>query len=170
LAGLPYVIGRWHARDSAWIEGSRFFPETAAETVRTYQAGTGQEIFVYIGYFASQRQGESLISAHSNPIRLGAQEAPLPRPIAGLQRVNQSMPTINGKRYEALFWYHLPSGKTTGRYETKLRQILDAVTRGHNNGAVVLLATPASETNKAAVDDLLEFATGIAPVLEKYLP
>ena len=97
---------------------------------------------------------------------------PLPKAIAGLQRTNHSVPTIDGKRYDALLWYHLPSGKTTGRYETKLRQFLDAVIRGHNNGAVVLLATPAAENpgRTASVADLMEFASVLAPVLEEFLP
>lgn len=172
LAKLPYAFNGWHAKDSAWIEGSRFFPGAATETIRTYHSITGKEILLYIGYFASQRQGQSLTGLLANPIRLNARELPLPNATAGLQRVNHSMPTIDGKRYKALFWYHLPSGNTTGRYETKLRQFLDAVIRGHNNGAVILLATPASENQDgpAAVNDLLEFATVIAPVLEEYLP
>jgi hypothetical protein len=129
-------------------------------------------MFLYIGYFASQSQEKSLTRKLSNPIRQDVRELPLPTAVAGLQRVNHSLPTVDGKRYEALFWYHLPSGNTTGRYETKLRQFLEAVIRGHNNGAVVLLATPASESQDktAAVDDLLEFATAVAPVLEQYLP
>jgi EpsI family protein len=172
LAELPHVIDGWRARDSAWIQGNRFFPGTAAETVRTYHTISGKEIFLYIGYFASQRQGESLTGRLSNPIRRDARELRLPKAVAGLQRVSYSIPTIDGKRYEALFWYHLSSGNTTGRYETKLRQFLDPVIRGHNNGAVILLATPASENHDgaAAVGDLMEFATVIAPVLEEYLP
>ncbi len=172
LGEFPYALNGSHARDSAWIEGSHFFPGAAAEVIRTYQTIAGKEIFLYIGYFASQRQGESLTSKQSNPIRRDARELPLPKAIAGLQRVNHSVPTIDGKRYEALFWYDLPSGNFTGRYETKLRQFLDAVIHGHNNGAVILLATPASEyrDGAAAVDDLLEIATGMAPVVEQYLP
>jgi len=170
LAQLPRVIDRWHAQDSAWIDGNRFFPGATAEAIRAYQSSTGKEISLYIGYFASQREGESLTSKRSNPIRRDARELSLPQAVAGLQRVNYSVPTIDGKRYEAFFWYRLPSGNTTGRYETKLKQFLDAVFRGHNNGAVILLATPVSETNSTSVDDLLEFATVLAPVLEEYLP
>jgi EpsI family protein len=170
LAEFPYALNGKYGRDSVWIEGSRFFQGADAEVIRTYQGIAGKEIFLYIGYFTSQRNGASLSSKLSNPIRRDARELSLPKAIAGLQRVNHSMPTIDGKRYEALFWYRLPTGNITGRFETKLRQFLDAVIRGHNNGAVILLAAPASDTNKAAVDDLLEFAAGMAPALEKYLP
>ena len=43
---------------------------------------------------------------------------------------------------------------------------------GHNNGAVVLLATPAAENSgrTASVADLMEFASVLAPVLEEFLP
>jgi EpsI family protein len=171
LAEFPHVIDRWHARDSAWIDGRRFFPGVAAETIRAYQTAE-KEIFLYIGYFASQRQGESLIGAASNPIRDGARELSVPQSIAGLQRANHSALMIDTKRYETLFWYHLPSGNVTGRYETKMKQVLDAVIHGHNNGAVVLLAAPTPENynGAATVHDLWEFASVLAPVLEEFLP
>jgi EpsI family protein len=171
LATLPNVIDNWQGRHSTWIDGGRYFPGADAEAVRTYQT-TGKVIFLYIGYFNSQRPGVSLVSDRAKPIRLDARELTLPRASAGLEHVNHSVPTIDGKRYEALFWYRLPSGNTTGRYETTLRRFLDAAVRGHNNGAVVVLATPASEKQSGtpAVDDLLGFATVLAPVLEEYLP
>lgn len=172
LSGFPYLLNGRLGRDSAWINGIRFFPGVDAEVIRTYHTNAGKEMFLYIGYFTSQNQEKSLTRKLSNPVRHDVRELPLPTAVAGLQRVNHSVPTIDGKRYEALSWYHLPSGNTTGRYETKLRQFLDAVIRGHSNGAVVLLATPAAENRDgtATVGDLVEFATTIAPVLEQYLP
>jgi EpsI family protein len=172
LGEFPYALNGTNGRDSAWIQGGAFFPGADAEVTRTYHTIAGKEIFVYVGYFDSQRQGKSLSTKFSYPIRSDAHELLLPKPIAGLQRVNHSAPTIDSRRYEALFWYHLPSGNLTGRYETKLRQFLDAVIHRRNNGAVVLLATPVSENQDktAAVNDLLKFATAVAPVLEQYLP
>jgi EpsI family protein len=172
LAEFPRVYSRWHARDSAWIEGRQFFPGVVAEVTRAYETVDGKETLLYIGYFASQRHGQSLTGKVAEPIRRDAREVRLPSVVAGLRRVNYSMPMIDGKRYQALLWYHLASGNTTGRYETKLRQFLDVIIRGHNNGAVILLATPASENqdSAAAMNDLMEFATVIAPVVEQYLP
>ena len=172
LSEFPYAINGTHGKDSMWIEGNRFFPGADAETIRSYQTTAVKEMFLYIGYFASQSQEKSLTRKLSNAIRHDVRELPLPKDVARLRRVNHSVPTISGKRYEALSWYHWPSGNTTGRFETKLRQFLNAVIRGHSNGAVVLLATPTSESQDgtAAVGDLVEFATVIAPVLEKYLP
>jgi EpsI family protein len=170
LSDLPYAIDGWRARDSEWIEGSRFFPGATAEIRRTYHAGE-KTVFLYVGYFASQRQGGSLITVHATPIAQNAREVPLPQNLPGLHRVNHSAPTLDGKRYEALFWYHSSSGKTLGRYETKLRQILGAVLHGRNNGAVVLLAAPASGPDRPTrIEDLMTFSTVLAPVLDRYLP
>ncbi len=172
LAELPYGLNSAQGRDSAWIEGSRFFPGADSEIIRTYHTTTGKDVFLYIGYFDSQSQEKSLTRKLSTPIRHNVRELPLPTPVAGLQRVNHSVPTISAKRYEALSWYHLPSGKTTGRYETKLGQFLNVLTRGHSNGAVIILATPVSGNHDgvSAANDLLDFATALAPVLEQYLP
>jgi EpsI family protein len=171
LADFPRTIEGWHAQDSVWIHGDRFFPGVAAETARIYHKA-GKEILLYIGYFAFQRSGESLINPYSSPLRRNVRELPVPKAIAGLRRVNNSVPTIDGKQYETIFWYRLPSGNTTGRYETKWWQLLDAVVRKHNNGAVVLLAIPASDNPGRAttVADLFDFASDLAPVLEEFLP
>jgi EpsI family protein len=171
LADLPRTLGGWDAQDSAWINGDRFFPGVAAETARIYHTA-GKEIFLYIGYFAIQRSSESLINPYSSPLLRNVRELPVPKAVAGLQRVNNSVPTIDGKRYETIFWYRVPSGNTTGRYETKWRQLLDAVVRKHNNGAVVLLAIPASENpgRTTTIADLYDFAGVLAPVLEEFLP
>jgi hypothetical protein len=96
---------------------------------------------------------------------------PLLQVVGGVERVNYCRPIIDGNEYEALFWYRLPSGTTTARYETKLRQFLDATIHRSNNGAVVLVATRAGNPDRGeAVDTLLHFATALAPVLDEYLP
>lgn len=53
-----------------------------------------------------------------------------------------------------------------------LMQVRDACRRRHNNGSVVLLITQASENQDGAtaVEDLVQFATVLEPVLREYLP
>jgi hypothetical protein len=123
-----------------------------------------------VGYFAIQRLGESLTGKSSNPLRHGAHPLRLVGRIAALKHVNRSSPTIDGKQYEVLSWYRLPSGNTTGRYETKLRMFLDGALHRHNNGAVILVAGLAGQQDGLEpVVPLLEFAETLAPVLDRYL-
>jgi EpsI family protein len=172
LSSVPYTVGTWHGQDSTWMDGARLFPGATAEVARSYRAPNGRDILLYVGYFASQGQGRSLVSPHSTLLRRHAREVDVPTPADESTRANHGELMLDGKRYETLFWYDLPSGNTTGRYETKWRQLWDAVLRGANNGAVVLLATqaPTDQNERVAVHDLRAFAAVLRPVLEAYLP
>jgi EpsI family protein len=180
LVEFPLSIDDWEGRDSAWLRGDGYFPGVDNGLTRTYRNASGREINLYIGYFASQRQGKSLISYHANPLRRGihqvssgfvdSQQGPGQRP--GPQTVNLSFPVIDQTFYAAVFWYRFPSGELTQRVQTKLKGITDAVIHRRNNGAVILLAArPANKGEEESVtNDLLTFARILAPTLREYLP
>jgi EpsI family protein len=172
LAQVPYGIGEWSGADSAWVKGEQFFPGADSDLVRTYRAPSGREVHLYMGYFESQRQGKSLINYLSNPLREGVRVVPLGLPGTGPKWVNQAFLTIDRTRFTALSWYRLPSGETTGRYETKFKAITNAMFQWRNNGAVILLATPLGEKGEEAPASthLMAFARVIAPTLREFLP
>lgn len=177
---MPMTIDDWQGQSSTWLSGDQFFPGVDNGLTRTYRNASGREINLYIGYFASQRHGKSLINYHANPLREGIRRIPTglvdpqpgPGPGPGPQTVNLSYPRIDGTPYVALFWYRFPSGELTQRVQTKLKGITDAIIHRRNNGAVILLATiPANKgEEKSATNDLLSFARILAPALQEYLP
>jgi len=176
LAEFPLSIDDWQGQSSTWLSGDKYFPGIDNGFTRTYRNPSGREINLYIGYFASQRQGKSLISYHANPLRERIRQIPTglvdPGQGPGPQTVNLSYPLIDQTRYAALFWYRFPSGELTQRVQTKLKGITDAVVHRRNNGAVILLATiPGNKGEEESVrNDLLTFARVLAPTLREYLP
>jgi len=176
LAEFPLSIDDWQGQSSTWVTGDKYFPGVDDGLTRTYRNASGREINLYIGYFASQRHGKSLISYHANPLRKGIRQISTglvdPGQGPGPQTVNLSSPLIGGARYVAVFWYRFPSGELTIRTQTKLKGITDAVIHRRNNGAVILLAArPANKDEKESItDDLLTFARILAPTLREYLP
>lgn len=176
LVEFPLSIDDWEGRNSAWLRGDSYFPGVDNGLTRTYRNASGREINLYIGYFASQQHGKSLINYHANPLRKGIRQVSGnlndPQQGAGPQTVNLSFPLINGTPYIAVFWYRFPSGELTQRVQTKLKGVTDAVIYRRNNGAVILLAgRPANKGEEESVtNDLLAFARILAPTLQEYLP
>ena len=172
LAEFPASVGDWQGQSSTWLSGEKYFPGVDNGVTRVYRNASGREINLYIGYFASQRHGKSLINYHANPLREGIRQVPTGLVNVGPQAVNLSWPLIDQTCYAALFWYRFPSGELTVRTRTKLKGITDAIIHRRNNGAVILLA--AVRVNKGEEDsvtnDLLTFARILGPTLQEYLP
>ena len=67
---------------------------------------------------------------------------------------------------------HWPFQLLSAHMGVTFLQTLDALVRGQNNGAVILLAAPVGETGEeeSVPPDLREFARGVVPTLREFLP
>ena len=173
LGAFPYRVGEWKGNESAWFKSEEYFPGIEHELKRTYNTDPARSVYLYIGYYQSQNQDKRLISFHSRPMHQKARAVSSKLVGFGPQTVNHTVMDIEGKQYETLFWFRLPSGDLTGRYQTKLATLMDALSYRQNYGAVILLAT---STVKKNIDkdsiismDLQGFIQDIAPLLNEFL-
>jgi len=175
FATFPYRIGDWKGRDSDWLKSEEFFPGADAELTRTYRNPSGQEVYLYVGYFESQSFDKRLISFHDHDLYKKAMVISTNLDHPGPGTVNRSSPTIEKRPYEALFWYWFPSGDLAGRRDAKFKTISDALLHRRNNGAVIILAVPlrnpGSRDQAASISgNLVSFLGFAAPHLRNYLP
>jgi len=172
LTAFPYSIGNWNGSESKWMKGEELFPGADSQLTRTYRNKSGGEVHLYVCYFESQGWEKRLISFHDKPlfksVKVFATELGEVRP----QTVNRSLLIIDRTRYEIVFWYRFPSGDLTGRRDTKLKTISDALIHRRNNGAVILLAKPLyNRSEEASVSgEIKDFLSAVAPALCEYLP
>lgn len=173
LSGFPSEVGDWKGAPSFWIRGDRYFPGIDQETTRTFIDRSGNKVHAYIGYYESQRQGKSLINYKANPLREGGNAIPVGFGPGGPDRVFHSYPLVGSERFEVVCWYHLAAGELSGRYETKIRSITNAMINRRNNGAVILLAKPLREekTDRNRISsELVSLGSSILPALRTSLP
>ena len=172
LDHFPSIIGGWYGQRSDWLNSADYFPGVDAEVKRSYIDSSGRRVYVYVGYYSYQSQGKSVISYLANALRVDVHPIPTAFGPSGPQVVNVARPVVANKRYLVLSWYRVPSGELTGRYETKLKGITDALLHRHNNAAVILIAAPITETEPAESiqKDLLALARSAAPALNQFLP
>ena len=186
LSELPYSLGKWTGR-----EATPFEPEILAvlgvdEYVnRVYSSGrTAGYAGLYIGYYQSQRQGDTI---HS-PLNClpGSGWEPLSRtylPVAVSVRAGLPPEEVTINRYVirkglerqvVLYWYQSHGRVVANEYRSKVLMVYDAVRLNRTDAALVRVVTPmvgiGPDAEKHATDEAVDFVRAMFPMLDRYLP
>jgi EpsI family protein len=148
---------------------------------RSSQAGVG----LYIGYYQSQRQGDTIhsplnclpgsgwepLSKSTLPILVpNALADPSPRQI----RVNRYLVQKGLDRQLVLYWYQSHGRIVASEYASRLYLIGDAVRLNRTDGALVRVITPAGpdveDAEGRAERTAVQFVKALFPRLAEYLP
>jgi EpsI family protein len=193
LAALPLEVGGWHGRDSApfaddvvaqlgvddyvnrhYARPARSAPLDTSWDGRTGLAGPPATISLYAGYYASQRQGDTIHSPQNclpgagwHPVASGRMDLDA----AGrVLRVNRYVIQKGLDRQVVLYWYQGRGRVVASEYANKALLMLDAARLNRTGGGLVRVMTPVVTTAEAATDELAAFVTALFPHLERHLP
>jgi EpsI family protein len=182
---FPRVIGHWTGRDApAFSEEILDFLGADDYVNRIYSSPQGP-VALYIGYYGSQREGDTI---HS-PLNClpGAGWQPVSKqyidvtvPASGARsadagiRVNQVVVQKGLDRQTVLYWYQSHSRVVANEYWSKLFMVYDALRLNRSDAAMVRIVSPMIGTDgdgdALAVDRAKSFVTAMFPLLEKFLP
>jgi EpsI family protein len=175
LSEMPLARGEWRGR-----EASPFADDVLAQLGvddyinRQYQQPGSAPIGIYVGYYDSQRQGDTIHSPQNclpgsgwRPI-----ETRIARlPVAGREvPVNQFVIQKGIDRQVVFYWYQGRGRVIANEYANKALLMLDAARMHRTNGGLVRLITPVVTTPEAATRELTAFATLAFPLLDAHLP
>ena len=175
LSDLPATIDAWHGRDAA-----PFADDIVAELGvddyinRYYVRGDHPPVTLYAGYYASQRQGDTIhspqnclpgagwrpVSAERVSIDLGGTQIPVNRYLIEKARQRQAV----------LYWYQGRGRVVANEYANKLWLMFDAAKLGRTNGSLVRLITPVVGEPASAFNELSAFTAAMFPKLRQHLP
>lgn len=184
LATLPVHIDQWQGR-----EGAPFAKDVQAvlgvdEYVnRVYVSGKAPYIGLYVGYYESQRQGDTMHSplnclpgAGWQPMRQDratltvADGSGASRPIT----VNQFVIQKGLDRMLVLYWYQSHGRVIASEYTSKIYMVYDAMRLNRTDGAMVRVMTPIAGTSAADEDAAAQraaaFVQSLFPSLGGVLP
>jgi EpsI family protein len=149
---------------------------------RAYFNPDGAGVGVYVGFYGSQRQGDTMHSpqnclpgagwqpvSHSLlPITVAATDGAGDREIV----VNRYIIEKGLDRQVVLYWYQAHDRVVASEYWAKYFLIRDAVTMNRTDGALVRVMTPytGSENEAAAEALVVDFVKKMFPLLEEYIP
>lgn len=134
-------------------------------------------IGLFIGYFPTQRTGQSIHSPqHCLP---GAGWAFVSKGVTAFTdttgkqyRVGDYLITDGTTTQEVLYWYQMQGRSIANDYKAKLYTVADSIRYGRTDAALIRIITPLrqNEDRSAARKRAVDFAAQITPLLPAYVP
>jgi EpsI family protein len=176
LKNLPYQIGSWQGTEHPLEQRIVQAVSVTDYTNRVYTSSVATPVELYIGYYASQRTGDTIHSPKNclpgagwDPIQSGYTTIPVGN---GTQiTVNEYVIAQGLNKQLVFYWYQGRGRVVASEYWGKLWMIHDAITRNRTDGALVRLIAPITDNNTAeAKATLVKFTQMIFPSLSEFIP
>jgi len=175
LSELPATIESWQGRDTRPFDDDVVAALGVDDYVNRHYTRNGlAPVSLYVGYYASQRQGDTIHSPQnclpgagwrpvsSERVTMDAGGTPI--------EVNRYLIQKGVERQAVLYWYQGRGRVVANEYANKLWLMFDAARLRRTNGALVRLITPVVTTPGAAFDELSAFTGAVFPRLAAHLP
>ena len=176
LKDLPYQIGSWQGKEDPLEERIVQAVSVTDYTNREYTSSSAAPVELYIGYYASQRTGDTIHSPKNclpgagwDPIQSGYTTIPAGN---GTEITVNEYVIAQGLNKELVFYWYQGRGRVVAsEYWGKFWMIHDAITRNRTDGALVRLIAPITDNNTAeAKATLVKFTQMIFPHLSEFIP
>jgi len=179
LALLPRTLDHWSAPTDLPLPKEALAVLGVDDYVsRTYvNVSTGQPVNLYVGYYGSQRQGDTIHSPQNclpgagwQPVDGGRTSLPLG---ARTIDVNRYVIEKGLDRQVVFYWYQGRGRVVANEYANKFWLMFDAARLHRSNGALVRVMAPVARNggNDAVADRAAaEFIRVVFPHLDGYLP
>ena len=179
LQKLPLQIESWRGRDAAPFADDVVAVLGVDEYVsRFYRTPESATLSLYVGYYQSQRQGDTIHSpmnclpgAGWQPMETGR----LTIDVAGHTPLDVNRVVIQKglDRQLALYWYQSHGRVIANEYWSKLFMVYDAMRLNRSDAALVRVISPIASADPdagAATRRAMNFVRALWPSLERHLP
>jgi EpsI family protein len=179
---LPMGIGAWEGQQQPEMDPRVLKVLGVDDYVdRIYRGSGASYIGLYVGYYRSQREGDTMHSpmnclpgAGWNP----AQRSVIEIPVAGEDlraiRVNRIVIQKGMSKQLVLYWYQSHGRVVASEYWGKIYTVLDAIRTNRTDAALVRIICPIAgmdaEADRVAETEVVEFVRLLFPMLERHLP
>ena len=177
LDAFPEQIGRWQGR-----EGTIFDDDTLNVLkvkdylVRRYADPLGRNLWLYIGYWDTQRKGAQMHSPRNclpgagwEPLEASTVSIPLPAPY-GTIRLNRYLIQKDQEQQMVFYWYQAQGEPVTGEMAARVALVKSAIVRNRTDGALLRISSPIYGSVQETSDLLRDYVRAMYPVLNAYLP
>lgn len=177
LKNFPGTVGTWKQEGVDHLFDAQTMNVLRATDylLRDYRLGDGERANLYIGYYATQRDGAS----YHSPLNC--------LPGAGWSMVDPAMIPIklpNGKSFVVnkyvvengnsrelmIYWYQGRGRMIASEYWGKVYTVVDSVRLRRSDAAMVRVTVPITASDAAALESARGFAAVISEVLPEFVP
>lgn len=175
LSELPYSLGPWTGEESPLQQPIVQALSVSDYTSRIYVDQSRAPVQLYIGYYASQKTGDTIHSPKNclpgsgwDPIQAGDVMISLP---GGRQiTVNEYVIQHDLNKQMVFYWYQSQGRVIASEYSAKFWMVADAISRNRTDGALVRAITPMNDGEENARARLTKFTQILFLQLEGILP
>ena len=180
LRALPFEVGAWLGQDTTPFADEIVAVLGVDEYVsRFYQAPDRSFVSLYVGYYQSQREGDTIHSpmnclpgAGWQPVDTGVTRITVPGRAEPIE-VNRVVIQKGLDRQVALYWYQSHGRVVANEYWSKIFMVYDAVRMNRSDAALVrvIRSIPTSEPNATETTRrAADFVQAMWPSIERHLP
>ncbi len=187
LSQFPSTIGRWSSTDVPINEevlsvlGKGYFLNRVyTSPSSTNPAGSSADvgsIGLFIGYFPTQRTGQSIHSPQnclpgSGWIFESSGTTDITDDVGKTIRVGEYVISDGNTKDEVLYWYRAHGRSIASDYAAKLYTLIDSIRYGRTDAALVRVVTTIrpGESRESAHKRAVGFVTQTSPLLPAYVP
>ena len=174
---FPTVIGTWQAKASSNLDPEIVnFLKVNDYVMQSYHDTDGRQLWLYVGYWATQRKGAQIHSPQNclpgngwEPIEASLLTVVLPAPYAPIT-VNRYLIQKDREQQVVLYWYQSQGKAVAGELAAKVDMVRSAILRNRTDGALVRVSAPVSGGVADSTDSLVRYVQKLYPILIEYLP
>jgi EpsI family protein len=174
LATLPFHIEHWKGRDAPPFEDDVVSQLGVDDYLNRVYVAPGTMAGLYVGYYTSQRQGDTIHSPQN--CLPGAGWYPVASNIVTIPNgsaavaVNHYVIQKGVDRQVVLYWYQGRGRVVANEYANKALLMWDAARLRRTNAGLVRIITPVNQSVSDATAAASQFASVLLPHLTGHLP
>lgn len=175
LRELRYTLADWRGQEVPIQEQIVQAVGVSDYTNRVYFDQRSLPIQLYVGYYASQRTGDTIHSPKNclpgsgwDPIQSGYATVPISDEQSIV--VNKYVIQKDQEKELVFYWYQGRGRVIASEYSGKFWMMLDAISRNRTDGALIREITPMDDGEANAQSRLLNFTQILFPNLDALIP
>lgn len=174
---FPADLGQWQGRPDTALE-----PQVINQLkvndylMRRYVHDSGQSLWLYIGYWATQRKGADFHSPKNCLPAGGWEPVEATRITIDLSgaylpiTVNRYVIQKDRSMQVVLYWYQTHGRAIAGEVDAKIELVRGAITQNRTDGALVRVSSAVAGSPQATTERLVEYVRSVYPLLHEFLP
>jgi EpsI family protein len=178
LSQMPFNIAGWAGIDQQFDQETLNVLGAGDVLTRVYtQVGQPASIGLFIGYFPSQRTGQTIHSPKnclpgSGWVFESSTYVDLTDVNGKPHRVGEYVIANGAAKQFVIYWYQAHGRSMASEYMAKIYMVVDAIRTNRTDGALVRVITPitSSEDISAARNRAEKFTMRLAPLLPRFIP
>lgn len=179
LLELPDHLGEWRTAETQMLDAATLAVLKPDDYLsRTYTNEQRTPVSLFIGYYRSQRNGQTYHSPQNCLPGAGWAMLRQARLQVGngrgqMSEINHYLVAKDGEKMVALYWYQARGRVVASEYWGKIYTVRDAISRQRTDGALVRVMLPVDEKEGGeprALADGVSFVRELMPALPRYIP